>query len=275
MGPTLITSTRLLDAAPGARAAWHALLAQVYADLGVPVAFVDHGWPTPIGELWSRPGLYGAFMCGWPFVRARLAGRDMQAVAAVVPDWPAYEGQARYRSEFLVRADCAWTELADAFDTRYGWMVEDSQSGWNAPRYVLSRYASADRQALFAASLGPHGNPRRTLAALIDNAIDITALDGWYLDLLRAHEPELMARVRTLATTPWTPNPLLVASPEIGQEQIYALRSTLLSLHRHDRYADLLKKAHVARFAEVNLPAYDALESMATEAARRHYPAIR
>lgn len=275
MRTPLITSTRLLDVSPTGQRAWHDLLGQVYADLGVEVAFVAHGWPTPIAELWERDNLYGAFMCGWPFVRARLAGRAMQPVASVVPSWPAYEGKARYRSEFVVRADSDWQQLADAFGSRYGWMVEDSQSGWNAPRAVLAGAVTPDRRTLFSASTGPHGNPRRSLAALINNEIDITALDGWYLDLLRAHDPELMSRVRTLAYTPWTPNPLLVASPDIGREQVYALQSRLLSLHENDGYAHLLQAAHVARFVDVDIAAYDELEAMASKAAELGYPAIR
>ncbi len=86
MRSPLISSTRLLDVSPAGRHAWHDLLAHVYTELGVEVDFVAHGWPTPIAELWARDGLYGAFMCGWPFVRARLAGRAMQPVVSVVPD---------------------------------------------------------------------------------------------------------------------------------------------------------------------------------------------
>ncbi|MDQ6216913.1 ABC transporter substrate-binding protein, partial [Achromobacter insolitus] len=110
----LITSTRMYDVAPGARDAWHALLETAHARAGLRVRFVEHGWPTPIGELWERPGLCGAFMCGWPYIAALQAGRTFAAVAAVVPDWPAYENLPRYRSEFLVRADCTWSSLADA-----------------------------------------------------------------------------------------------------------------------------------------------------------------
>ncbi|PTN46634.1 hypothetical protein DAI43_31320 [Achromobacter xylosoxidans] len=150
----LITSTRMYDVAPAARAAWHALLQAAHASAGLKVRFVEHGWPTPIGELWERPGLCGVFMCGWPYVNALQAGRAFAAVAAVVPDWPAYEGLPRYRSEFLVRADCGWSSLADAAGSRYGWMVRDSQSGWNAPRAALAGLAGAISAPLFPIELG-------------------------------------------------------------------------------------------------------------------------
>ena len=110
----LITSTRMYDVAPAARSAWHALLQAAHDRAGLRVRFIEHGWPTPIGELWDRPGLCGAFICGWPYVAALRAGRAFRAIASVAPDWPAYEGLPRYRSEFLVRAGCGWQSLAEA-----------------------------------------------------------------------------------------------------------------------------------------------------------------
>ena len=96
----LVTSTRMYNAAPGARRAWDALLARAFGAAQIQVEVIEHGFPTPIDQLWREPGLCGAFMCGWPFTRA---DRGMQALAAPVPSPPHYGGLPRYRSEFLVR----------------------------------------------------------------------------------------------------------------------------------------------------------------------------
>jgi ABC-type phosphate/phosphonate transport system substrate-binding protein len=268
----LITSTRMYDVAPAARAAWHALLAEAHRRAGLRVDFVEHGWPTPIGELWEKPGLCGAFMCGWPYAQALRAGRAYAAVAAVVPDWPAYGGHARYRSEFLARTDTGWTQLEDALGSRYGWMVRDSQSGWNAPRRMLAPRASLRGGRLFQESKGPYGNPRGLLRALQDQEIDLTAVDGWYLDLLRTHDPALLAGLRTLAWTDWTPNPLLVSGPDIDPDVSGRLSRALLAMHADAGAAALLRQAHVARFAAVDPDDYAALlhdEDIG------HYPEIR
>ncbi|CAB3928385.1 hypothetical protein LMG26858_06214 [Achromobacter anxifer] len=270
----LITSTRMYDVAPAARDAWHALLQAAHARAGLRVRFIEHGWPTPIGELWDRPGLCGAFMCGWPYVAALRAGRPFRTIASVAPDWPAYEGLPRYRSEFLVRADCGWQSLAEAAGSRYGWMVRDSQSGWNAPRAALARMAPAGA-ALFAASKGPYGNPRGLLRALADGEIDLTAADGWYLDLLRVHDPAALAGLRTLAYTPWTPNPLLVAGPGVDPAAAQALADALLTMHEDPSHAPLLRAAHVARFTRPDPDSYTVLEDMAQAAAAAGYPEIR
>ncbi|QVQ28890.1 phosphate/phosphite/phosphonate ABC transporter substrate-binding protein [Achromobacter deleyi] len=274
---TLITSTRMYDVAPAASAAWHALLRAAHVRAGLDIQFVEHGWPTPIGELWERPGLCGVFMCGWPFVRAVRAGRRYTPMASVVPSWPEYAGLPRYRSEFLVRADSEWATLADAAGSRYGWMVRDSQSGWNAPRAALAALAPAgglSQPGFFAESKGPYGNPRGLLRALAGREIDLTAVDGWYLDLLRAHDPDALAGLRTLACTPWTPNPLLVAGPDVDAGVTEKLSNVLLAMHLDDRYKDLLQQAHVARFVPPDAARYDVLIDMERQAAERGYEEI-
>ncbi|MFD4838949.1 phosphate/phosphite/phosphonate ABC transporter substrate-binding protein [Achromobacter sp. NPDC058515] len=274
---TLITSTRMYDVAPAARAAWHALLHAAHVRAGLDVQFVEHAWPTPIGELWERPGLCGVFMCGWPFVRAVHEGRRYTPMACVVPSWPAYEGLPRYRSEFLVRADSGWRTLADAAGSRYGWMVRDSQSGWNAPRAALAALAplgGPSRPRFFAESKGPYGNPRGLLRALAGQEIDLTAVDGWYLDLLRAHDPAALAGLRTLAVTPWTPNPLLVAGPDVDAGATEKLAGALLAMHEDDRFKGLLQQAHVARFVQPDAARYEALIDMERQAVERGYGEI-
>lgn len=270
----LIASTRMYDVAPAMKAAWHALLRAAHARAGLEVRFIEHGWPSPIGELWERPGLCGAFMCGWPYAMALEAGRAFAPVAGVVPDWPAYEGLPRYRSEFLVRADSPWASLEDAIGCRYGWMVRDSQSGWNAPRSVLAALAPAGG-SLFAESKGPYGNPRGLLRALAGADIDLTAVDGWYLDLLREHDPAVLAGLRTLGTTPWTPNPLLVAGPGVDPAAAGRLSDALLALHEDPEGAPLLRRARVARFVQADPADYAALAAMARRAQARGYPEIR
>lgn len=273
----LISSTRLYDAAPAARVAWHDLLALAYARAGLDVTFIEHAWPAPVEDLWRRSGLCAAFMCGWPYAQALQRGEHFQAVAAVVPDWPAYEGMPRYRSEFLVRAQMPWEKLADALGSRYGWMVQGSQSGWNAPRATLSQYVRAglDRQRLFAASRGPYGTPRALVYALREGEIDLTAVDGWYLDLLRAHEPATLSGLRTLAYTSWTPNPLLVCSPDVASDTAAKIARELCALQNDPEGLQCLRAAHVARL-EVPRPSdYDVTLHDAQRALSNGYAEIR
>ena len=268
----LSTSFRMYDAGRRAAAAWRALFDRVFADLALDIRIIEHRWPDPIDALWQRPDLCGAFMCGWPFVRS---ARAMQPIVAPVPSPPRYAGLPRYCSEFLVRADSGWTSLAQTFGHRFGWMAADSQSGFNAPRAYLASFTTTERPNLYAEVEGPLGAPATVLDALQAGTVDVVALDGFYLDLSRRHQPERLAGLATVARTPWAPIPLLVAAPGIEPEVVDALRTKLIALHRDASYAPLLDDVLLARFAVPDLPAYAQLEAMATYAIERGYATIR
>lgn len=261
----------MYNAVPAAARAWRALFDRVFATAGVEVEFIEHRWPQPIAELWARPGLCCAFMCGWPFVRSG----EMQAIAAPVPSPPRYAGLPRYCSEFLVREASGWRSLEDTFGHRIGWMAGDSQSGFNAPRARLARLVSPERPSLYAESIGPLGSPMKALEALHGGEVDVVALDSFFLDLCRHHEPARLEGVRCVAVTPWTPIPLLVAAPDVEQEVVIRLRAQLLALHGATSYAPLMAEVLLTGFMEPDIEAYSQLEAMAAFATERGYTGIR
>lgn len=268
----MIAAFRMYEVAPAAARAWRALFGRVFAELGLAIDIVEHRGPAPIAELWARPDLGCAFMCGWPFVRSE---RAMVPIAAPVPSPPRYAGLARYCSEFLVREADGYATLEDTFGARFGWMAANSQSGFNAPRAFLARFATPARPALYREVVGPLGTPAAALDALREGGVDVVALDGFWLDLCRRHAPGRVAGLRCVATTPWTPIPLLVASPDADRAGIERLRARLISLHEDAAYTPLLAEVLLARFAPPDPASYAVLESQAREAAARGYADIR
>ena len=262
----------MYNAVPRAAQAWRALFERVFSEADAEVRIVEHGWPDPIAALWREPELCCAFMCGWPFVRS---GGEMQAIAAPVPSPARYEGLPRYCSEFLVREESGWRSLQQTFGHRFGWMADDSQSGFNAPRAFLAGFTTAQRPALYAEVRGPLGTPAKTLEALRSGDVDVVALDCYFLDLCRYHEPARLAGVRCVATTPWTPIPLLVAAPGVNPAVVARLRRHLLSLDTQPAYASLLADVSLARFVAPDVSAYRELEVMARFASESGYEAIR
>lgn len=260
----------MYNAVPAAARAWRALFERVFAEAGVAVDFIDHRWPEPIAHLWAKPDLCCAFMCGWPFARSGV----MQPIAAPVPSPARYAGLPRYCSEYLVREASGWASLEGAFGHRFGWMAEDSQSGFNAPRAHLATFVTAQRPRLFSASIGPLGSPMKALEALREDRVDVVALDSFFLDLCRHHEPDRLAGLRCVATTPWTPIPLLVAAPGVDASVVSSLRRHLTNLHQRPGYAPLLADVLLSRFAEPDPRAYAALDDMARFAAVRGYERI-
>lgn len=268
----MIASFRMYEAGAGAARAWRALFARVFADAGMNLQIVEHRWPAPIEELWAREDLGVAFMCGWPFVRSTVA---MQAIAAPVPAHARYEGLPRYCSEFLVRAESGWTALEQTFGHRFGWMTQASHSGFNAPRSHLSAYASPQCPSLYSQVVGPLGTPARALEALREGEVDVVAVDGFYLDLLRRHRRAVLEGLRHVAVTAWAPIPLLVAAPAVATADVERLRRHLVATGSMPGYRALLDDVCVARFVAPGLDSYRALEELAIAAAARGYDTIR
>lgn len=264
-----IASFRMYNATPAVAAAWRRLFVQVFADLDWPVQVVPHAWPASLTVLWQRRDLVCGFMCGLPFAQGVA---PVVPLVAPVPAPAVYEGLARYRSELLVRSECGWRTLEETFGHRFGWMVPHSQSGYQSARLLLADHAK-DGRALFSASVGPLDTPMRVLTALQERQIDVTALDSYFLDLVRRHEPVMLAGLETIATTPWTPIPLLVASDGLPEADLARLRDKLCGLHDDPRYAPWLDAVLVSRFAVPDVRAYDTLPPAAAGAG--HYPEIR
>ena len=249
--PAYVTSFRMYEAGPGAARAWRNLFDRVFADARVEIDFIQHAWPQPIAELWREEGLLAAFMCGRPFA---LSDRGMQAVAAPVPSPARYQSLPRYCSEYLARSQTGWRRLQDAFGSRLGWMAPDSQSGFHAARNHLATIDPRG-EGVFRESIGPLGNPRKSLEALHAGKVDVVALDSYYLDLARRHDPALMENSIVIGHTPWTPIPLLVAAPGIEGGVVERVREVLLECHEAPGYAPLLEDVLLKRFAvaEVSL----------------------
>ena len=186
-----------------------------------------------------------------------------------------YAELPRYCSDFVARTESGFERLEDAFGYRFGWMAENSNSGFNAPRAHLAGFASAERPALFAQSVGPLGNPARTLEALRARTVDLVAVDGFYLDLVRRHDPGRLENLAVIDSTPWMPIPLLVAAPGIDTAVVARLRDHLLQVHESPGYAALLEPVLLSRFAAPDVALYQATEALRERAERVGYVAIR
>jgi ABC-type phosphate/phosphonate transport system substrate-binding protein len=154
-------------------------------------------------------------------------------------------------------------------------MAENSQSGFNAPRAHLAGFVGPKRAALFSEVRGPLGSPAKALEALRANDIDVTALDSFYLDLLRRHDPARLEGIRTVALTPWTPIPLLVAAPGVDPAAVQRIREHLLRIHDNEAYRSLLDDVLIERFAAVVKADYVSIEQQSRAAERAGYATIR
>ena len=265
---SLAANARMYAVTPAARDLWRRLFEWAGRKAGVPLIYIDHAAPALLDELWSRDDLGLAFLCGYPFARARP---QHQAVAAPVPADLRCGARALYWTDLVVAAEGPHRSLADTFGGRIGWTVEHSQSGFNAVRHHLLGYR-AGRQGLFRESVGPLVTPRRIVEAVLSGAIDVGPLDSYVHDLLRRFEPETAARLRVVESTRPTPMPLLVASAGVDSAAVEGLRRALLAAPADAEMAGVLADLRLAGFAAPDPEAYHVLLDQAAEAEAAGYP---
>ncbi|TXI06875.1 MAG: phosphate ABC transporter substrate-binding protein [Rhizobium sp.] len=225
----------------------------------VRLEVVAHAAPAPLSELWGRPDMGAVFMCGFPFSRLAADQRPQPLAAPVsLADWA--EGQPVYASHIVAASDRHFTE-ADLSTARWGWTVQDSQSGYHAPREFFAQLSGGQpaRQ-----TIGPLLNPRGVVEAIRSGTIDVGAIDAYAYQLWKMHEPEMVAPLRVVATTKAAPFPLLVAARQQPPEVVEALRTSLLGAHRHPEGLAILSALGLCGFAQPDAAAYDQLPARAS-----------
>jgi ABC-type phosphate/phosphonate transport system substrate-binding protein len=263
-----LANARLYSVSAQARAAWADLFALISRESGVGLDVIDHAFPAPLAELWSRADLASAFMCGLPYVRA---GNPPKPVVAPVPRGAPIAGQPVYATRLLVTASSSFQTIEDTFGGRLGFTVEDSHSGYNALRHHLLPYRLARGTHLYNESVGPLYTPRRVMEALLNDTIDVGPLDSYALDLMLHHEPELRERIRVVATTDAAPIPFVVASAGCPDEIIARLRAAFLAFGQAPQGAKLRELLCLEGFAPVKLADYDVIARWEDEAKAAGY----
>jgi ABC-type phosphate/phosphonate transport system substrate-binding protein len=266
MPAELIANARMYSVAPGAAAAWKRLFAWLEDETGVRLTVIDHAFPAPLNDLWRRSDLGCTFMCGWPFLRF---GAQHQVIAAPVPVAEYAAAQPVYCSHFIVKATSPFARLEDTFGHRFAYTIEDSHSGYNAPRHHLMRYRGGPDRALFGEVVGPLTTPRRVLEAIIEGRADVGPQDSFAFDLMCRHLSELTSKVRVIASTDTVPIPALMASSGTSADTVERLRHALLSVASRPELADIRQELCITGFARLAPESYAPSEQWAQEAARR------
>jgi ABC-type phosphate/phosphonate transport system substrate-binding protein len=264
-----VANARMYSVNAGAASAWKELFEWLARTSGVDLRAIDHAFPAPLAELWSRPDLGSAFMCGFPYM---LAKRPPRPVAAPIPLAGPVPGRPFYATRLIVKADSAFRSLEDTFGGRLGYTVEDSHSGYNALRHHLLPYRCQRGGDLYRESIGPLATPRRVIEAILAGDIDVGPLDSYALDMMQRHDSDLVARIRVVATTDTAPIPFLVASRECPDDVVAALQAALVGFGNVAACADLRERLCLRGFAAVVISDYDLITRWDAEARAAGYP---
>jgi ABC-type phosphate/phosphonate transport system substrate-binding protein len=242
----LLANARMYSATPAAKADWKALLGWVLIRAGLHWDLIDYDAPAPLSVLWARDDLGLAMMCGLPFAQR---GVQPTLVAAPIPSPARYGGKPVYFTDIVVRADAPYQTLVDTFGGVIGYTLADSMSGGVALRHHLTPYRRAQGSRLYRKAVGELINARGVVNALAEGRIDAGPLDSYYHDLLKVHDPEFAAQVRTVASTSALPIPPLVATADLPEETLARVRAALRATADAPELAPLMQRLLLAGFA--------------------------
>ena len=264
----LIANARMYGAGDRCRRLWNGLLTYISESSGVPLEIVEHAAPAPIEDLWNRPDLGLVQMCGWPFWRSNPRPN---LVAAPILDHPCCKDQPLYWSNMVVRRDETAKRLEGVFGRRFGWTIEHSHSGYNAPRWMLLPHFVKSRKRLFSQSRGPYKSPIGIIRALLDNEIDVGPVDGYFYLLLERHRPELVANLRIIAVSDPAPIPPFVASREISAGDLERLQCSAARAHLVPAAKENMVDLAISRFVLPEVSFYETAEIWSREAIASGY----
>jgi ABC-type phosphate/phosphonate transport system substrate-binding protein len=244
-----IMNARMYAVTPEVEAAWRALLGHITHDAGVELTYMRYPAPQPLEDLWLRPDLGCAFMCGFP-IAMKLA--PVIPIASPIPRalWAA--GRPVYRSDLIVRQDAPYRTLSDTFGARAGWTVAHSQSGFNAFRHHLLAYRTPERATLYGVMTGNLVTARNILDSVREGRIDIGPLDAYWHLLIATHAPQLTQGVRVLTSTEVAPIPAFVAASSADRDEVARLRAAFKSAASRPWFGPLGDRLLLDGFADAS-----------------------
>lgn len=266
--PRRVMNARMYAVTPEVEAGWERLLGQVAREAGVPLTYIRYPAPQPLEQLWSRPDLGCAFMCGFPIAMGLAA---VTPIAAPIPSAEWARGRAVYRTDFIVREDSQFRTLSDTFGHRAGYTVNHSHSGFNAFRHHLLQYRSAVRPKLYAEMVANLVTARNVLEGVRSRRIDVGPLDAYWHLLLTRNAPQLTAGIRVVESTALAPMPALVAAAGAQPAMVESLRAALVAAASRPWFAECAGLLQLAGFEPVALDTYEPMLAWDREARSAGY----
>jgi len=147
-----IANARMYAVSPEVEAAWRRCpRARRGRRAGLALEYEPYPAPQPLEALWARPDLERRADVRLP-IALKLA--PVVPIAAPIPRRGVAAGQARYRTDLIVRADSPFRRSRTASAARAGWTVAHSPLGvQRLPPHLLA-YRRPDRPALYREMVG-------------------------------------------------------------------------------------------------------------------------
>lgn len=200
------------------------------------------------------------FLCGVQYTQLRAqAPKTLELLAAPVLTGKRYQGQPRYYSDVVVRADRPWQTWHDLFGRTWGFNEPASYSGYTV---VAARLREQQRSWRFFGKLVETGSHLRSLDLVLAGEIDAAPIDSHVYDAWRYQRRRVATRLRSISMLGPSPIPPLVVGTHVAPALRERLRAALVHLHEDASVAPQLRRGRIARFVAVDDATYDPIRAM-------------
>jgi ABC-type phosphate/phosphonate transport system substrate-binding protein len=257
----------LPEAAEATAALWHGL-ARHFAEAGIEDVPAEILRRPRLPEHWLSPDLLFSQTCGYPF-RNAIKGR-VQILATPCYKAAGCEGP-NYRSLVLVRADAPEQSLAEFEGATVAFNSTDSQSGYNALRFLVAPLAKGGR---FFGTTVETGGHALSLAAVAAGEADVAAVDCVSYALFQRYWRPQLEKVRVLCSTPSAPGLPYITAGDCDPERLSKLRDSLRAAIADPVLANAREALLLGDVMLLPASAYERMDEMEAAAVRRGYPAL-
>jgi ABC-type phosphate/phosphonate transport system substrate-binding protein len=217
---------------------------------------------------WISPDLLFSQTCGYP-LRHAVIGK-LQLVATPCYDAAGCEGSS-YRSILLVQGSSRARSLAELQGARAAFNGTDSQSGYNALRFMVAPLARGGR---FFGEVVETGSHAASLAAVAAGRADLAAIDCVSLALFRRYHREAVKEVRELCLSPAAPSLPYVTAGGSDVDRVARLRSGLRAAMADPALAAARGALLLKDIMLLPDSAYERIDEMEQAAIVRGYPVL-
>lgn len=259
---------------PGAREhtdRWWAGIAAHLRDAGIGSVPPSLSRGAPREDGWRSAQLLFSQTCGYPLVKD--FAEHLTPLVTPCYDVPGCEGPY-YSSLIVVREGDARSDLSEFAGAVCAVNGKDSQSGYNALRYMVAPLREYDDQGFFSSVLvsGVHAS---SLAMVGEGAADICAIDCVTHALIARYDPAALEGTRVLARTVQTPGLLYVTSSMADGPLVRSLREGLSAAFEDPALSDTREALFLGGAEVLELDAYAVLlEQEATALSSGHDPMV-
>lgn len=212
------------------------------------------------------------FVCGLPYTHnfaqdnyRLLAIPVMDMKKGAYPDAPGYENvPGKYFSYTIVRKDSPLKSWQDLRGHSYTYNDQNSNSGYNMPRYKLVQLGAKSWEDWFS-KVKVSGSHEQSIRMVARGVVDASSVDSLVLDYDRSIGDPDALNVRIIEVLGYPKGAGIVpvvysnrADPELGE----MLKKALLGMHHDPEGQRILKEATILRFDPPDDRNYDDIRRM-------------